>query len=170
MNAALHLLVIDATGAAAAYLGYLFVLRRLANVAQPYRLQLAELGERILAHHPARDRAELISFYLDHAFSGWVALFAALALPFVALTAVLESASRRPPPNPDDKRMSLLFAVSAYAANPLFGTVLAAELFVITLLLVMLSGPQALARAMVILQKAEQAVPRWAGQGQASLA
>jgi hypothetical protein len=158
------MLLVNASGAAAAYLAYLFTLRRLADVAQPYRLQLAELGERILTEPPAPDRAQQVSFYLDHAFSGWVALFAALALPFVALTAMLEPGAKRPLPTTDDKRLSALFAVSAYAANPLFGTLVAAELFVITLLLVVLSGPAALARALAILQilqKAEQAVPRW---------
>jgi hypothetical protein len=160
MNETLRLVMTDATVAIALYFAYLFVLRRLADVAQPYRLELAELGEQLLAEPCSPERKQQASFYLDNAFKGWIAPFAALVLPFAAVTVLIRS-DRRPALNPDDRRMSLLFGLSVFAANPLFGTVLAVELFVVTLCLALVLRQHAFANALLVLTKAEQAFPRW---------
>ena len=100
--------------------------RRLADLVQPYRLRLAELGEEMLGSGdltPGRERQ--IRFYLDNAFTAGSSPVAALAVPFVAIFGLTASLAGRRPPRviEQDDRTFLLFALSVFAAKPAFGTI-----------------------------------------------
>jgi hypothetical protein len=145
----------------AAFLGYLIVLRRLADIVQPYRLQLAELGEKILAEAPSDARRDQARFYLDNAFSGWVAPGVAMALPVVAVLAPFFSGRFRQDdvPTRDDRTLMLLFSLSVVAANPLFGMIMAVEALFVALFVVVISGPSGLAAALAALMRVERVLP-----------
>ena len=148
----------------AAVCTYLVLVRRLADLVQPYRLRLAELGEEMLGSGdltPGRERQ--IRFYLDNAFNGWIMTVAALAVPFVAIFGLTASLAGRRPPRviEQDDRTSLLFALSVFAANPLFGTIVAIEIFIFGILLPVVAGHRALIAAFDALMRVKSAATRF---------
>jgi ABC-type antimicrobial peptide transport system permease subunit len=132
-------------------LAYFFVLRRFASFVQPYRLRMAQLGEEILAGRVTAARAEQISFFLDNAFSGWVMAGAILVFPFAVFWGTAKYAfggfSLTAQFDKDDQKMVVLFALSAFAANPLCGTIFAVEAAIFVFIVVMLAGQSALMAA-----------------------
>ena len=140
---------------------YMFALRRLADLAQPYRLHLAEVGEAMLGEDISEERETLIRFCLDNAFSGWVMVVAAVAFPVSVLVGAYDSIMRRSKQSESrqvmtrDGKIIILFGLSTFVANPLFGTVVAIELFVFGLLAIMLAGPSALVLAICTLLRLE---------------
>jgi hypothetical protein len=149
---------------------YILILRRFADAVMPYRLEMAAVGERILATKPSAVRRAQTQFYLDNAFSGWVAPFAAICLPFVsiwvagsAVYRLLILKGRRPvlddgQSSRDDQRMAILFTVSVFAANPLFGSLLVLEFLLVGIVLVVISGTDAVMAAIAALIRAETAL------------
>jgi hypothetical protein len=140
-------------GSLVAVIAYFFVLRRFADIAQPTRLKLAKCGESILLSSPGAERARQIAFYLDNAFSGWVMLFAAIVLPFVALFFVVKKATGRfeltAQSNKEDDRVMLLFTASAFAANPICGSIVAIEAVAIAFLLILIFGTPGVVSAVI---------------------
>jgi len=144
MTGAEHLVLRSAATAGLGLAGYVIVLRRLADFVQPYRLSMAERGEKLLASAPSPQRASQILFYLDHAFSGWVMACAVFVLPLAAARGVVKhylgTTGPSLPTNRDDGRMAGLFLLSAFASNPACGLIVAFECAIITLL----AGPPTL--------------------------
>jgi hypothetical protein len=147
---------------------YLLILRRLADLAQPYRLRLAEIGEQALADGmPAIESAQ-VRFYLDNAFNGWVTVAANFVLPFVArgsLTQLLRSRGLLGRVKMFSRQAELLtlFIVSAFAANPLFGIVALLEFFLLGMVFLLLNGPSALMSVVlaVLRVKAATSFRKW---------
>jgi tetrahydromethanopterin S-methyltransferase subunit B len=138
---------------AGSFILYVFLLRRLADLVQPYRLRMAEVGEGLLCERPPEPIAEQIRFYLDNAFSGWFMLVAAIALPAIILCILvmcLTRAGRKKLSQEQNinEKLVALFLISTFAANPLFGIVLGAELLTFGLLAILIAGPTALMAAL----------------------
>jgi hypothetical protein len=147
---------------AALLVAYLLFFRRLADVVQPLRLEMAELGERLLASSISDRRKAQVSFYLENAFSGYVMALAVVLFPvFVALTliqSVFKQKIEDIHASPEEKKLAVLFTVSVFAANPLFGLILFAELFLLGLTLFTISGQAAVVSAISRTLRAERAV------------
>jgi len=142
---------------------YALILRRMAFVVQPVRLKMAELGEHILSSDLPAARADQIRFYLDNAFNGWVMFFVALVLPLVAVFMPFYMMAKRQTQelhqqNSDEQRVAELFGISAFAANPLFGAVVAVEFAVLGFLLLLFVGPQLVADMLRMLITLERGV------------
>jgi hypothetical protein len=163
-EATLSLLSVFLT-AVAALAGYGLLLRRLATLAQPCRLRLAEVGERLLAESvlaPADEAA--IRFGLDNAFNGLPVVLAVLLLPAVFVRVLFGSLfggrSDEAEVPPEQRTFVLCFLASAFAANPLFGTLVATEILVFAAVLLLISGPGVLLRGLLALLRAEA----WTGR------
>ncbi|WP_215844017.1 hypothetical protein HHS34_005690 [Acidithiobacillus montserratensis] len=122
--------------------GYGWVLRRLADEVQPVRLQLAEFGESLLVQE-SLDRMQrlYVTWCLDHAFSPWPMAIASLITPFLAIK--LAIVGLRKPSHYDDSRLAKLtwmFLLSTFAANPVFGIVYSLELLCLGLILLIRGG------------------------------
>ena len=143
-----------------AFVLYLFLLRRLADVVQPFRLQLAEVGEAALSRNPAD--AEQIRFYLDNAFNGAIVALGVLVFPFVALkvlVAGLKSKNvQKPPAQKTYVKIVALFLISVFAANPVCAIILIVEFLLLGLLLVLARGPSSLFLALMATVKAENSL------------
>jgi hypothetical protein len=139
---------------------YALLLRRLAFLAQPARLRMAEHGERLLASDLPSGRAEQIRFCLDNAFDGWVVFVAALVFPLIAVFGPLYLLSKgrmaKAAVGSDERYFAELFAISAFAANPLFGTIAVAEFAILGFLLLLISGPQLVADVLTLLVDIER--------------
>src|SRR5258708_5282244 len=68
-------------------LGYGILLRRLADLVQPMRLRLAEMGEKYQAAPLNARERNTIRVYLDNAFSARPAVVVAFLLPFIMIKA-----------------------------------------------------------------------------------
>jgi hypothetical protein len=136
--------------AAACYGLYLFLLRRMAAAVQPYRLRLAELGERLLARGVDPVAEATIRFDLQSAFSPWPMVLLAALMPVFVLKegfwAALGRPRRRPEPTLEMQRLIGLVSLSWFAANPLFGLIVALELLVLSLLALLVAGNLAVLR------------------------
>lgn len=125
---------------------FVVLLQRLSDIAHPYRLMLAAEGEAYLAGCKDQVDAQTIRFMLDHAFSWWVAVAFAFMLPwYLGIAAIrhLRGGRVNGRLSPEKRRLVILFAISAFAANPVFGTVVVVELFVFGLIASMISSPAA---------------------------
>ncbi|MHB1279869.1 MAG: hypothetical protein ACYCYL_01305 [Acidithiobacillus sp.] len=122
--------------------GYGWVLRRLADEVQPVRLQLAEIGETLLARESLDPMPRLyVTWCLDHAFSPWPMAIAAVVMPFLAIKLVIVGLGK--PSHYDDSRLAKLtglFLLSTFAANPIFGIVYGLELLGLGLILLIRGG------------------------------
>jgi hypothetical protein len=145
----------------AGVVGYLFVLRRLADMAQPLRLELANAGERLLASGISHARKNQVSFCLGNAFSGYVMLIAVLVFPVAVLGKMFSKRAALDTVHQsfDEKKLTVLFGVSAFVANPIFGTILAVEFFLLGLVLFIAHGPAAVAAAVMQTLRAEGSMP-----------
>jgi len=129
-------------------MGYGLLLLRLSAVAQPLRLRLAEEGEKYLALCNDPRERRIITFYLDNPASPWFAIAAFFLLP-IALCRGPSAAIRNRivyADEPTHTRLCLKFFVSAIAANPVFGTLVAIELLVVVIGVVLVMGNVALVR------------------------
>ena len=122
---------------------YGLLLRRLATIAHPHRLRLAELGEKYLVVCKAPERV-LIKFYLDKAFSPWVAISAFVLFPVVLVQEIFWPRKGKFDFVPTDEdahnRICRLAMISMFAANPLFGFLVALELIMAAAVVALISG------------------------------
>ncbi|MEP2182765.1 hypothetical protein, partial [Roseibium sp.] len=81
---------------AAIIIGYKFVWYRLRTVVQPIRLEVAEIGETLLASSDLdkRDRA-LVQFLLDQTFSLKYAIAIVLLFPIAPIFADVDTVKKR---------------------------------------------------------------------------
>jgi hypothetical protein len=122
---------------------YGLLLRRLATIAHPHRLRLAELGEKYLVVCKAPERV-LTKFYLDKAFSPWVAISAFVFFPVVLVQEIFWPRKGKFDFVPTDEaahnRICRLAMISMFAANPLFGSLVALELIMAAAVVALISG------------------------------
>jgi hypothetical protein len=136
---------------------YVLLLRRLAEIVQPFRLKMAEDGETLLASGLSERDEFQVRYYLDNAFSAKPMAAAAFMLPFFVLCDLVRSALGRPPPRISlaTSRLSFLFTLSAFAANPLFGIIVLVEVFYMGSVVILVADPSILLRAAAALLRAE---------------
>ncbi len=130
---------------------YGVLLRRLATIAEPYRFQLAERGEKYLALCDNPKEKSQIRFYLDNAFNPWIA-FAACFFLWLALFMVAAKKSANdfePTSVSEHEQIANLFTLSVFAANPLFGAVVTVEMVLVTVAVVLIAGNFALVRRVI---------------------
>ncbi|MBU2774253.1 hypothetical protein HMI48_10300 [Acidithiobacillus ferrooxidans] len=125
------------------YVGvYGFVLRRLAHEAQPIRLKLAEFGEVMLTQETFNPvQRQYITWCLDHAFSPWPMIVATFFMPFLAIKLIVFGVGK--PSFYDDSRLTRLtglFLLSTFVANPIFGLMYGLELLVLGIILLLRGG------------------------------
>ena len=140
--------------------GYLLLCRRLADMAQPIRLKIAETGERLLASSINDRRKSQVRFYLDNAFSGLIMPIVTLLLPLCCLVAFCEIITKQQHKamhmGDDEQKLSGFFVISTAAANPIFALLVAIEVILLFPLLFVASGPTAIATTIAALVKAER--------------
>jgi hypothetical protein len=131
---------------------YGLLLRRFATVAAPYRFQLAERGEKYLALSKNPKEKNQIRFYLDNAFNPWIAIGASLALWIALFMVIMRSRDAEFVPTNEDEydRICNLFTFSVFAANPLFGIIVALEIIVVTIVVLLAVGNFVLIRRALI--------------------
>lgn len=114
-------------------------------------MELAERGEKYLAFCDNQREIQQVNFYLDNAFNPWIAVIACIFL-WVGLLIVLLNprAGALETKNEDEhEAISNLFTISVFAANPLFGMIVAIEIIVFTIVALLLVGNVALIRRAV---------------------
>jgi hypothetical protein len=119
-------------------LGYGFVLRRLAEIVQPYRLRLAELGEKYLEMPLKAEERKQIIFYLENAFNPWIIVMAAVGVPLALLIILFRRSGRDTEYSKNHDDIALMFTISVIAANPIFAFIAALELFVAAIFAILL--------------------------------
>ena len=133
-------------------IGYGFLLRRTATIVQPHRLRLAERGEKYLVICKEPEERALINFYLDNAFNPWITVHAFFILPIVFVQELWRPAELDFVPADEDAHMSVcgLATMSVFAANPLFGSLVAAELLIATIAVALVAGNIALIKRAIL--------------------
>jgi hypothetical protein len=129
-------------GVAAVALVYGLFVRRLAELVQPLRLQLAERGEKYISISKDGKERRSIEFYLDNAFNPWICVWGSLFLPALTIWQLVRPMT--PKFDATDKeeyrKISALFTISVFAANPLFGLIMIFELTIATIIIIIFSG------------------------------
>ncbi|SEJ07571.1 hypothetical protein [Paraburkholderia diazotrophica] len=155
---------------------YLLLARRLADAVHPMRLELAREGEALLASGTLRDAdADYVRFCLDNAFNGSVAFQGMLLMPFLSAWILAGLCSRRrtfrtiPQPRVERRARGTspvdpitdLFCRSAFAANPLCGVIVVAQMGIVAAIGVLITGQlrsaKSLSRAVVDAESAVRA-------------
>lgn len=123
-------------------IGYGVFVKRLAIVVQPLRLRLAERGEKYLAVCKDPKERSLITFYLDNALSPWLAIWTTLLLPIVLIKQLITPVTHKIVKEDEEecRRLTALFIISTFAANPVFGFFVAVELIIVAIVVILLSG------------------------------
>jgi|SRR5580692_3939904 hypothetical protein len=123
---------------------YGLLLRRLATIAHPHRLRLAELGEKYLVVCKTPEERALIKFYLDKAFSPWVAASACVLFPIVLFQEIFWPRRGKfnfvPTDEDAHNKICRLAVISMFAANPIFGSLVALQLISATAIVALISG------------------------------
>jgi hypothetical protein len=126
-----------------ALLGYMGIVRRAADVVQPLRLQMAELGREVLVSDASADDKSFVRFCLDNAFNAFIPFVGALIMivggPVYVLRACYMALANKDfeessSGDPRVRKMSSLLLISSVAANPFFGTVLVIEVIITAVL------------------------------------
>jgi hypothetical protein len=143
-------------------IGYGLLLRRLATIVQPHRLRLAEHGEKYLAVCKDQEERGLIKFYLDKAFSPWITIWAFVSLPIVLIHELVRPAKFDFVPSDEEGHRTIcrLFIISVFAANPLFGTLVAVELLIATIVVALVAGNVVLIKRAILAMMESQATRR----------
>jgi hypothetical protein len=136
---------------------YALILRRIADLAQPLRLQLAREGEWLLGNPWSREDEQVIRFMLDNAFNPLPMVVASIGLPIaiaVALVKAIAGKDQLPKTTNRELRnrqvkVSGLFALSSFAANPVFGLIVLCEVLILGSILVLLVSYRALVLAIL---------------------
>ena len=130
-----------------------FLIRRLAELTQPHRLRMADLGNDLLRGNLPKDDAAAIRFSLDHAFSPWPMLAAVFLIPIVMLWALIGVARAQEPPRLYGGKMRWEFeklsTLSAFVANPICGLIVVAQFAVFVLIAIFFSSQEAFFRAVL---------------------
>jgi hypothetical protein len=133
-------------------IGYGLLLRRIATIVQPHRLRLAERGEKYLAVCKDPEERALVNFYLDNAFNPWIAISAFFTLPIVIVQEIWRPAELGFVPADEDAHRSIcgLASISAFAANPLFGSLVVIELLIASIAVALVVGNISLIKRAVL--------------------
>jgi hypothetical protein len=140
---------------------YAVLLRRMAMAVQPVRLRLAEEGEALLAEGrlSPQDENDVVLF-LDNAFNGWMPVFLMVLMPAaIFLLAKGSPAAEECPPNPAVSKLSGMFAISIFAANPLMGTAAVIEFILLALIAIVFTG--SLAALLAAIRRAFHSLTSW---------
>lgn len=121
---------------------YGFCLRRLAEFAHPYRLKLAEIGEKYLAVCDDFEEKTEILFYLDNATNPWFLISASMLFPILLVWILIRSGNLERKHKDDTTYLKIIenFNISVFSANPLFGTIVILELVVFALISILIAG------------------------------
>lgn len=145
------------------FVAYLVLYRRLADMVQPVRLELAEIGERLLASSINERRKGQVSFCLDNAFNGLIMPIAAFIFPLCVFSTLIDIATKRRKMDvhvgDSEKKLTVLFIISAAAANPIFALLVTVELILCVPVLFLASGPAAVVSTLAATLKAERKLP-----------
>lgn len=137
---------------------YAFLIRRLSDFVHPTRLALAAVGEQTLAMELNKDERSAVTFMLDNAFSPLSAILIC-ALPFILVPLSLFSKKQPDDASPAFKanraKISGLFLISAFGANPIFAFIAVNEVLLVGVLLLLLGRSRHILRDWVLLMRAE---------------
>lgn len=125
---------------------YGFVMRRLAEFAQGYRLRLAQQAEEYIIRCRTETEREQIRFYLDNALDPRLMIWTAILLPTIMVMQLVK------PENPDfemadpgiHNEIACLFLFSALATNPLFAAIVILEIIAVSFPSILVAGNAAL--------------------------
>lgn len=120
---------------------YAVLLRRLAEIAHPVRLQLAESAGKFVADdaNPKSDKA-VVMWLMLNSFSFWPMVWTAILMPIYFIRRLTKRTGPEPEPNEDMKQILKWGIFSIYAANPAFGTIALIEGMVFGFLLMLFRG------------------------------
>lgn len=120
---------------------YAIFLRRLATIARPSRMELADLGREFLEDvNTAEEDRDLVRWALQNAFSFWPMFWASVVQPIVAIFALVKGLQERHEPDPRLYRIIKLSVFSTFVANPFFGLIVMLEGVLISFLLLLRGG------------------------------
>jgi hypothetical protein len=127
---------------------YAIVLRQLAKAVQPLRLRLAEEGEALLTEGVLSIEEESdVRMFLDNAYDGWVAVFLMLMMPAAMFYLLIDPTGTDDRATERSAKLSWLFLVSVFAANPFVGALAIMEFVVLAFVMVIATGSFAMLRA-----------------------
>ena len=109
---------------------YAFALRRFDWMARPLRMALVRRGEALLAYGDLdAKQSAFVEWCLDHAFNPWIMVLSSVLGAVSGFRLILVGTHGKPPFTETDdlKAISVLFWVSAFAANPFFGFIVGLE-------------------------------------------
>lgn len=127
-----------------AFAAYPLLRARLLRFVEPWRLEMAELGEQLRHDAYLSERQKLsITESMDRAYSPWpivAIVLTAPALPFVILWCIFtnrvpKKLTKHPETERDYERFMDRWFVSSMAANPAFGLIFLVEIVFIVLVI-----------------------------------
>lgn len=137
---------------------YMLILRRADQVAQPFRIALADRGEQYLTKCDPAD-ARTVKFMLDNAFNSWVAPMSAIFIPLYLVGSLgrelFGKQKMRGSVSSDRARVMLLFAIVMLARSPVAGLIVVIEILIFGSVVVLLSGPTTAMRGLLKALQAE---------------
>lgn len=135
--------------------------RRLADLAQPMRLKMAETGVELLRSNISEKDKNIIAFMVANAYSSLPALVFVIYFPFTlvkfAWSALMvgKKSPQEGPPNEDARKLTGQFMLSMFAANPIMASIAIVELLSLGFLCFLFGGQVLLFKAVFVTQKAE---------------
>lgn len=142
------------------FVGYIVLLRRLAETIQSKRLEMADIGISILMSDLPENEKRAVSFMLKHAFNGWPASAFVVYLPVHMIRFIWLRITRRKIiyNSFSDGRCSKvanIFMFSTLAANPIAAAIVLFEVLTFGFVCFIIGGHMLLLRAVFAAQRAE---------------
>lgn len=137
--------------------GYVLLVRRLAELLQPMRLDLAELGNHLLKIDLNQKDKDVVKFMVTHAFSPWSAFGFAIALPAAVTFFIFERfrGVQMNAPNDNCAKLAYMAMISMLAASPLAAVFVIGELLTFGFVGFLVAGNILLMKAIFAALRAE---------------
>jgi hypothetical protein len=143
---------------AALVVGYTLLVRRLAELLQPMRLEMAELGNRLLKSDLVQEDKNVVKFMVTHAYSPWSEIGFAIVLPFAVVFLIFRrvvGGIQLRAPDSECAKLAHMAMGSMLAASPLAAVFVIAELLTIGFVGFLVEGNVLLVKAIFAALRAE---------------
>lgn len=140
---------------------YVLLVRRLANLSQPMRLRMADIGMSLLESDLPEEDKVAVEFMLEHAFSFKPAVIMAVVFPIAMVRfLILKALGRKVSFTPENHSKTLgVFAIqfflSTIAANPIAGFIIILEFLTFGFVGFLVGGQMIILKAAFATQRAE---------------
>ena len=150
-------------GCSAAVIVYTILVRRLAELVQPFRLAIADRGIVQLSSNIADSDKQVVQFMMTHAFRMWPAAMLVIFLPIETVSLIwVKMVGREPPKGAPNRECAIIarhFLISTLAANPIAAVILVVEMMTFGFVAFLVGGHLLVSKALFESQRVEAKTP-----------